>query len=386
MHYLDKKLTIVPSLCVLFILFFTNSSLSSTHQVKVHYAGLAFLGRYDYIQANYPMALSLNPINNSTQGVIDQAIFKQLKTTPLKNLALDLKLASLKNSDALVMAIAIDNEIISTEIHGPHTKVLIDLSAQILFFDYKNMSLVESHPVTFSLNHTVPKQQQLSKKQQHQLFQQAYLGQGHQGGFIHHIVKTLKNLSIAEAGNLHFQVQSVDVSKIRQRILNHRLPQQVAQYFGQYFSAQLAHQYSISVLPYVKGYAIGNTMAARVANGTVYQLKLPKADYQFNLHFLGMKKHKEPDSYLYSSKLRLQLKEPFLQKTYLNDDFRYAVYKPVQKTSYQLDDWPAYRDASENLIDELVQQLAKPNKKWIKTHARDKKSYRRFKLKQELFH
>ncbi|MFX5602638.1 hypothetical protein ABTD90_19000, partial [Acinetobacter baumannii] len=46
----------------------------------------------------------------------------------------------------------------------------------------------------------------------------------------------------------------------------------------------------VPILPFSKGYAIGNVMSFRVSDGAVWDLKLPKPDYEISVDLTGFKK------------------------------------------------------------------------------------------------
>ena len=52
----------------------------------------------------------------------------------------------------------------------------------------------------------------------------------------------------------------------------------------------LSTRAGVSIIPYSKGYAVGNVMSIRVSDGDVYNLKLPKPDYEISVELSALKK------------------------------------------------------------------------------------------------
>ena len=227
------------------------------------------------------------------------------------------------------ISIALEKERVSQEKVGRNTKLIAEVSGQALFFDFKSMTLVANYPIEIALNHTINSvtvtQQDIQK-----LFDKLYFGSDEQAGFINHAVNIMANLQPNYSQGLRFQVASVSFSdKARQFLPDDLPPQRLSQFIGQYFSARLAKTKGLTVLPFTKGFAIGNQMSGRFANGDVFTLTLPDADYTFELSVLDFKKAPYKKNQVYAARLGLKLKEPLLKKTYVDGAFHYAVPKLV---------------------------------------------------------
>ena len=55
-------------------------------------------------------------------------------------------------------------------------------------------------------------------------------------------------------------------------------------------SEALSTRAGVPLIPYAKGYAIGNVMSMRVSDGDVYNLKLPKPDYEISVALTNLVK------------------------------------------------------------------------------------------------
>ena len=363
-----------------------NAQSQSNSGQKVYFSGIAYLGDFALLSQNYEHALRLNATSRkSVVGKLDSALSKRIASHPPKNFSLEYGLANLKSANTVVMSIALEKERVSQEKVGRITKLIAEVSGQALFFDFKSMTLVANYPIEIALNHTINSvtvtQQDIQK-----LFDKLYFGSDEQAGFINHAVNIMANLQPNYSQGLRFQVASVSFSdKARQFLPDDLPPQRLSQYIGQYFSARLAKTKGLTVLPFTKGFAIGNQMSGRFANGDVFTLTLPDADYTFELSVLDFKKAPYKKNQVYAARLGLKLKEPLLKKTYVDGAFHYAVPKLVLAQNSAVDDWPAFEDALEVLMDDLVEQLSQPSKSWFKSHTSDPSVYKQFRNKEGLF-
>ncbi len=118
--------------------------------------------------------------------------------------------------------------------------------------------------------------------------------------------------------------------------------------------ATLAHELSkaissntgIGLLPPATGQAIGGAMAARFADGKVYQLKIPEADYVIKLKLDAMKHgviNETPavKTMLFGAFFNVSVVEPFSGKVFFDQPLRKGATKVVPVTQWQVDQWSA---------------------------------------------
>jgi len=359
------------------------------HHPDVVFSGIAYLGNYSHIQQNYSYALNLNSLDKSLVSsqprALDKHFLKVIRDIKPQLFNLQFGLADLRKGQSIAMALAIESESVSTEVIGTNRKIIVEAAAQLFFFDFATMTLLANFPVNLATNHVVKKDIDYMV-QLPQLFSDLYLGKDSNKGLLSLAAEVSKHASLDLSKTIRFQLEQVTTENKVQAVFPADLTvQRFNQFIGQYFSARLANNYKIAVLPFTKGYAIGNQMAGRFANGNVFNLNLPPADYTFALAVNDLIKAPYKDNVMYASRVGFSLTQKVSNKVYFNDLFQYAVPKLVTHTMTEIDDWSAYHDAIEVLIDDLIIQLGEPNKDWFKTHAKDKQAYKKFKIKQTLF-
>ena len=353
---------------------------------KVAYGGVSYLGEYQHLSEAYPHALAINKSSKAAPvGALDRTLFEHLQQSPPKGFVFQDGLANLKVGDSLVATVALDKEHISVERVGKRIKVIVEVSTQVLIFDMKAQLLKVNIPVDFAVNHVVSSPAQLEKELP-KLFSHAYLGVDGQSGLIGKAASTLSSIQIQEESALRFHVRSVTTSdKASSLISQYQKNALVEQYAGQYFSSQLVVNNEIDVLPYVQGYAIGKQLAGRFANGDVYNIKLPAADYVFQLELNDFRVRPIDDNKGYFARIGLTLIEPFQKKTLIDGHYYYGVPKLTLSDTSKVDEWSAYEDAIEALLQGLAKQLGQPEKKWLRSHGGTKQNVAQFKKKKEIF-
>lgn len=391
LHVADSALERAASYLTFLMVLWASSANADLSRPEVSYAGVAYLGDYEFIQSSYPLSLALNHENADApyEGdlpSIDERLRTLIGDTPPKYIDLYYGLGDINKSKSLAMAVAIDRELVSVEqfkIHRVFTKIVFDVSAQLLFFDFHSMSLVNSVPIQFAANHTVDGKKTITKGDSLELAKLLYFSED---GFLHAIVQKLKDVRLKELNARRFQLTSVNLhERVLDKMACCRNNAQFKQYVGQLFTTQLASQYAITVLPYNRGYGLGNQLPGRFANGNIFSLKVPESDFEFGIDVKNFSKQKKGHNLIYGTQINFSFTEPFRDQTYIKSDYRYGVHKIAAENRLSADDWAAYEDAIESLLSDLVSQLAAPARAWHKAHAREPDSYSQFKKKEGLF-
>jgi len=359
---------------------------SQALEQKVFFQGMAYLGAAKHIDSNYPYSLSLNKRVERQPGRIDLHLRSLLSEKQAKHYKLLSGLANLNQGESLVAAVAVDREFVTQEPYqfrdGIKTRVIADVSLQVMLFDFESMSLLASEPIAMAMNDILPGDTRASEERIQKLFERLYFDKD---GVLGLAVKALLALNPNQRDS-RFQVKSVKSNAaVAAQIPGNYSDNQVEHYLGQFFTAELAKRYQISVLPFQRGYAIGKQMAGRFSNGNVFNLKLPLADYEFAIELNGVERSTEKDRNFYIAKLHFSLSEEHSGEFYIQDHFRNGVYKYKSAAEGELYHWSAYEDAYEELLGKIADQLYKPDRAWLKVHAKSKNSYRQFKKNKDLY-
>ena len=352
----------------------------------VFYGGLAYLGDYRYVDQNYRLTVALN----EPGGALDKRLREQLRERPPQGFSLSYRLADIDQSESVVLAVAVDHERVVREVFdfdgAIQTKLIVEISLQLLFYDFETQTLIDNVPVSAAVNHVIPGDVGNIDAEVARLARALYLGSASERGLLDRIADVLQGHQLRRDHGLRFQLADIEFHERVLPYLPERLEaDQLQQSLGQFYSAELGRSTGVQVLPFNRGYALGNQLPGRFANGEVFGLALPEPDYQFGLALVNFVKSKDRDGLIFGAQVRFSFSEPFTNTVYVDGDYRLGVYKLASDARIVEDDWSAWRDALESLLGELVAQLKHPKKSWHTKHARDKDSYQRFNKQRGLF-
>jgi hypothetical protein len=348
---------------------------TSAHGANVTLAGLAYSGDSKSIAARFPYTKRLeaaqaaagNPFNK----LINQAVAQnkpanfELNTTALKEL---------KGQDqVVVVALMITGETVSAERFGNVAKLLTQVRAQAMFFDFKSMTVLRAYPFSFThldVIDRMPTQEEMNKR-----FEAVYFGEQGKAGIFDRFTAAINQATIPTSVPRYVQVSKVNIGQEALDVMpaNLKSTSEVAQtWAADLFGERLSNKTKVSLLPYSKGYAIGNVMSMRIADGDVYMLKLPEPDYTITLDVPRFKKIKSGEaaagtSYIYGAFANVKIQEPTSGKSYMDADFKNGEVKLVPASQDTLDDFPAYHDALKGLFEKLSENLAGNKTDWLKS-------------------
>jgi hypothetical protein len=147
----------------------------------------------------------------------------------------------------------------------------------------------------------------------------------------------------------------------------------------------------IPVVPFAKGYAIGNVMSMRVSDGKVWELKLPTPDYEIAVELNGFRKVKVSEvpggatSYVYAAYSQMRIEEPLSRKVYLDTAIKHGEPRVIPASQRYVDDFPHFYDALNGLFTRLSLSMGgKGDDKWLKLAAGAKDVEQQILLTREL--
>jgi hypothetical protein len=353
---------------------------ASAHPVQVYFAGFSFLGEDQFIALNYPHSRALSEIKSGDVSEFDRVLGERMQR--VNNPSFSLKFGELAqlgpdSPSALVLAFALDRESVSTEQIGDLHKVMVTLSAEALFVDFRTMAIVATYPVV--VRYTDGTRQPPTDDDVRRIVHDLYLGKLGVNIF-DDFVETLANVSLNANVANKIQVTDVEIGVEARPFLPGYLLADEANakaFVAQQFSKALSRNQRIPVLPYVKGQAIGSKMSQRFADGRVYSLAIPKPDYAISLSLSKFKKvdyatSTAGSSFIYGSFLGVKAGIPELGKVYFDATLKYGATKVVSADQKTVEDWPAFEASLLILMEEFTKALTAPKSEWAETYAGNK--------------
>lgn len=304
----------------------------------VHFAGLAFTGAAADAPESLPVASRILHADGLLQA--NTLLSRQLANTTMPHLELRMgELATLDGTgSATAMALALDREATVVEEIANQHKLLVELSAQLLFFDYRDMQVRLAYPVTVQhvdvLDHPPTPAE----------IEAAYRGMVHGTGpasLSGASQAALGRLSLPDSSALRMQLVRVAVAA------DADVPATLAALaqggtLGHEFTKLLSSTLGMGLLPHQSGQAVGGTMAARFADGRVFTLKVPEPDYALELEVQGFRQKTLQQTAamrqdLLGAYFRLRALEPLSGKVYLDHGFRHGATKTLPASQAQFD-------------------------------------------------
>lgn len=311
---------------------------------QAYWAGFAFTGEASARAEAVPHASAA--VDAGGIEALNASLLAALRRQQPAHIALvEDDLAKLDGStSAVVLAAALDRELVSVEKIGSQYKVLVELALQALFFDFRERQVVASYPLTLQridlLDHrpAAPEIQAIASR----------LLYGTSAADLPNILaQSLASARLPNASARRLQVGSVTLTDAAR--------QKVPATSGEaLLRATLAHELTkilganagIALLPPATGEAIGGAMAARFADGRVYQLQIPEADYVMELQVddwrsgvinetLAMKQM------LFGAFFTIKVSEPHSGTVYFDQALRKGTTKVVPATQEHVDHWSA---------------------------------------------
>lgn len=337
-----------------------------------YFAGFALRGAAVTLKQRFPYSYEIAAENMDGKNHIDRVIRHALANFKSAKFKLSLTgLGTLSNGHSTSVAFVLNRETIGQEQIANIYKLYIQLSGSVLFFDFHGMKVEAAYPVSVEYVdafHSPPTAQQIAQD-----VRELYFG----GTSVNILQQYLRALQHADPRSMTGNTLRLTSVKLLPNALK-RLPpflrsnpEEADEYIAQAFDKTLVVNQNVSVLPYVKDAAIGNTMALRFSNGNVYSLSIPTSDYDIHLTVTGFRRFQFrkttfASGWVYAAYSHLKIFEPLSNKVYLDDSFRDGVAKIVPANEQHFMNWPVYQAAMLTLFNHATAALANPHSAWAK--------------------
>lgn len=362
--------------------------------LEVALAGFAYSGAANTIDTRFPYSRRYEKAQNDDGAPIYQQLSQQLKNASPAHLRIVSQVDELKGHDqALAVALVLGNEIVSVEQLGAVYKLMVLLRGQTMFFDFKSMSVVRSYPISFAyidvFDHA-PSQDEIQPR-----VKLVYKGANGKPGLLARFANNVANAEIPAQTPRYLQVTNVQLRPEALDVLPAYLksePGTAETWAADLVSEAISTRAGVPLVPYAKGYAIGNVMSMRVSDGTVYALKLPKPDYEINVEIPGFKKVKFDEvvggatSFIYGAYSNIRIAEPLSNKLYLDTALKNGKTQVIPASQQYVDDFPHFYDALNLTFVKLAQVIdGKGDEKWLRSAASAKDVEQQIVQTRELF-
>ena len=384
-----KNYNNIITLCLL-LLNFLIFNITQGNEKKVFYAGFSFSG--NYIDKNSSIKFTSTIIDEKNENgldVISSSLIKSIKRVKAKNFNIDFDFADLEKGleESVVMAVVLDNETYFNE-YEPISKTYmnnIQMFFQIIFYNFKTKKLITSIPydvsVPFFTKNKPTEKEIINYIKQFYTVGLKEMNSERKINAFSQVEKSLNDFELKEKYNLRIGVTSVKfedkaIVAIPENYKKNIKP--LENIFAQLFSSRLSLHNDVALVPYIEGMAIGAKMKQQFVNSDViYDIELPKPDYNIDLTIRGFKKvlAKKSDVnniYFWATFLNLKISQPDLNKIYMDDDLKNVIKKSIPSQITDINDWYKFYITTYELFDGFSYNINAMDEKWLsKTNKTD---------------
>lgn len=381
-------------LCCLALLATGIHGVSAQTKPDVALAGFAYSGAASTVQSRFPYSQQYEETLKTAGTPIYQKLHSSLKESPPAHLALTTQIEELKGRDrALAVALVISRETVTKEQLGAVHKLTVLIHGQTMFFDFKSMNVVRAYPISFAyidVFERPPSEEEIRNR-----VRLVYEGANGKPGLLSRFTANVAKAELPEQVSRYIQVVNSQVHPEALEGLPGYIksePGAAETWAADLVSEAISTRTGIPIVPFAKGHAIGNVMSVRVSDGTVWDLKLPKPDYEISVEFLNFKKIKFKEieggatTFVYGAFSNIRIIEPLSNRTYLDTGLKNGETRVIPASQKHTDDFPHFYDAINQTFVKLAQAInGGVNEKWLKTAASTKDLDQQILQTQDLF-
>ena len=313
---------------------------------QVQFAGFAVTG--DAAGANTNVRVLDELLKGELAVVRNQRLLAAIQAEAPVHLALATDgMARLDGStSAVAVAAAIDRETVSVEAIAGQYKLVSEIAGQALFFDFRERQVIASVPVT--VQHIDVLGTEPGDEEKAAALRRLLDAEGPHG-VVANMAAAIATARIPEAAGLRMQLVELGAAEgvlDAHPELARRVASGVA---GHEFSKLFVSGTGLSLLPYRAGQAIGGAMAARFADGSVYNLTIPDTDYAIRLRIervaqRAIEQNAALERRLYGVFFHVMVEEPVSGRRYLDQPLRQGATKVIPASQTNVDDASALYD------------------------------------------
>ena len=241
---------------------------------EVAFAGCAYSGSASTMAARFPHSQRYEEELQTAGTSMGQNLRRLLDATPPSHLKIVSQIEALKGRDqALAVALVIGSETVSVEQFGNAHKLMVLIRGQAMFFDFKSMNVLRAYPVSFAyidlLDHPPTADEVLAR------VKLVYQGTGDKAGVLARFAQNVAKAQIPPGVPRFLQVTSVQLKPEALEVLPAYIksePGAAETWAADLVSEAISTRVGVPIVPYAKGYAIGNVMSMRFSVGSVFAL------------------------------------------------------------------------------------------------------------------
>lgn len=376
-----RPLRLAGSLLVCFVLAQTGAALFAAPGKKnatrtdlectMYYGGFAFSGAWETLAKRYPFTSvayeqrrqSLDDtIRGYFKGAVDSGELSAVALS--KNVTLRFGLIT-NRASSFVLALAQTEERVLREAIGGFHKLVVTLGFNLLVVDFDSLEIISSQP--FFIEYIDSGPDAFSDADVENRILKMLSGDDSQLRAV--LKKRLPLVRGPGKNRATLQVTSAPIGEKTLPFLPENLRENTALYsewVGQQFSAMLAVDAEVAVLPFSKD-GSNAAMSLVFADASRVQFKIPQPTYAITLEIPGFKKVPGKETaaerlWIYGAFLNISVKEPAFGKEYFSGQFKHALPQIYPASQRTVDDFFVASEALKGVFIETIAAMQKDKK------------------------
>jgi hypothetical protein len=361
---LPTYLTLLVALCLI------HPAVSAA--TTITYAGFAYAGNADNIPTRFKYSKRYEARLKGQGADINSKLRQAVQG---KRYPFDLNMAGnteIKGDETLVTTLTVTGETISDETFGSVHKLLVQIRAQTMIFDFQSKMLLRAYPLSFAyldaLNHA-PTDTEIDDR-----IAKAYEGVQGKDGVFGRYADALAHATLPRNDGLFLQITNVTIDANARSAIPASLSQQrgaAETWIADHLGEALNSYTGVPVIPYSSGYALGNVMQMQLANSD-FNIKFPNPNVEVSVEITGVKRvqyaqNNVGTSYIYGTFATFKIATQDSAHATLDASFKNGEVKEVPVTQGYVDDLPAYNDSIRGLFNKLSEELGGKDTPWLKS-------------------
>lgn len=346
--------------------------------IEVAFAGMAYAGAEGSLDQRFPYSRRFEREQTASGASPANQMLADLAAQVPQNIRIVPQIEALRGRDqAPTVALVIGSEIVSVEQFGDLKKLTVLIRGQAMFFDFKSMNVLRTYPISFAYVDVLDHEPGADEIQAR--VRLVYQGAGGKPGLLSRFARTVAQAELPAQVPRYVRIAAAELKPEALAVLPAYLrgDEGTAQtWLADLVSEDISTRAAIPIIPFAKGYAIGNVMSMRISDGTVFELRLPRPDYEIKVELSGFRKVKYSEmqggatSFVYGAYAKISIEEPLSGKLYLNTALKNGETRVIPASQRDVDDFPNYYDAVNGLFVKLALLMGgRGDPGWLKSSS-----------------
>lgn len=374
--------------CALFLLLacgpaFATGVVGAREAARVQFAGVAYTGAAAAAATSMPYVHAA--IEREGIAAINRGLVAAIAGRPPMHFRVQTDLATLGGGDAIVLAAAIDRETVVVERIADKYKLLFEVAAQALFFDFRERQVRFSVPLTLQYIELFP---QPPRPEQIQAVADRLLSaKAGREGLALALAESLLSVNLPSESSRRLQLTDISVAaSAAARLGDTAIDQDV---LGHEFSKMVSANLGLPLLPFARGHAVGGVMPTRFADGSIFNLTIPEPDYQIQVEVSDFREKtlQQTPAYhqqLYGAYFRVRVEEPLSGKVYFDQPLRQGATRTIPQTQAEANAFAAYYETLLAGFGSLADAIASRDSAWAQEQTGGREFTQQLKSLKEL--